>query len=484
MNTHHPIRHVALVTLQLTGPLSIGSGAADGIEDMPMTRDANDLPTIPGSSIAGVLRAATLAEHGADSANALFGYVQGDQGARSQVHVSWGHIHDADNRIREGLQPRNTLLGDALLAPLLDAKPAQRPHARLTHRGAALDTALFNRSYVPAGYRFSFRLQLEGDGENDTPWHRLLNLLASPGFRLGGASRRGYGSVAIADLRARRFDLRQNADLNDYLHLGAGLDIAHADVLPVTEQPQANAEHWLHMPLHLDPVTAWRIGGGNKPLGEGGNSDANPYVETVVDWRTGKGRLRDVVTVPGSAVRGALAHRVAYHYQCHTGAFIDPDAETVPGADWNPRDQFTALRGLLGHVGEAQSPTADADAIDASRSRWIIDDARIPVDEINNNNLWTLPHVSIDRFTGGARDSLLFSEQLIVGKAIDTRIAIDTSRPVDKHVRAALHDALGDLAAGRLALGAATAHGNGVFAATLDTSHPLMQWLTEGETST
>lgn len=488
MNRQLPVRHVADVTVQLEAPLSIGSGRSEGHEDVVLARDANGLPVIPGSSLAGVLRAAVARALGDDTSKELFGFVDGERGAASRVMLSFAHVHDSGNRVVEGLHPRARLESDEVLAPLLADQPAARPHVKLGHRGAAADSALFNRSHVPPGHRFSFRLQLHGETRNDAAWSALFAMLGEPGFRLGGASRRGYGQVSVQTLCARCFDLREPSDLEDYLKLGSRLGNARASELLPTSTPAAEAtptHGWLHMKLHLEPVTPWRIGGGQAL--HGADVDAAPWREQSLCWSNDKPKWMDCVVVPGSSIRGALAHRTAFHYQRITGQFIEDTGKVAD--DWDPRDQFPALRALLGHVaddsrkrrqGDSPDETQDAsngNIVDASRSNWMVDDARIPVENVKSKNVWNLTHNSIDRFTGGVRDGMLYGEQVIVGLPIDTALAIDTSRPIAAEVRQALRAALEDLAEGRLALGASVAHGHGVFRANIDSGEPLMQWL-------
>ena len=48
--------HIARFSLQARSALSIGTGGTDGVFDHPIVRDANGLPLIPGTSLAGVLR--------------------------------------------------------------------------------------------------------------------------------------------------------------------------------------------------------------------------------------------------------------------------------------------------------------------------------------------------------------------------------------------------------------------------------------------
>ena len=47
---------IARITLEATSPLAVGSGEKDIITDAPVTRDVNDLPYIPGTSLMGIIR--------------------------------------------------------------------------------------------------------------------------------------------------------------------------------------------------------------------------------------------------------------------------------------------------------------------------------------------------------------------------------------------------------------------------------------------
>jgi hypothetical protein len=73
--------------------------------------------------------------------------------------------------------------------------------------------------------------------------------------------------------------------------------------------------------------------------------------------------------------------------------------------------------------------------------------------------------VAIDRFTGGAFEGALFSEEpLWQGPGFDLDVIIvEAEQIADPNVRKAFSLALSDLSAGRLALGAGAGRGNGFF---------------------
>ena len=49
-------KFLARVTIEFLTPFHVGNGQPDDLTDSPVIRDPSGLPTIPGSSIAGVLR--------------------------------------------------------------------------------------------------------------------------------------------------------------------------------------------------------------------------------------------------------------------------------------------------------------------------------------------------------------------------------------------------------------------------------------------
>ena len=96
------------------------------------------------------------------------------------------------------------------------------------------------------------------------------------------------------------------------------------------------------------------------------------------------------------------------------------------------------------------------------RGRVIIDDILIPLKKGHVDGVQTLAHNSVDRFTGGVRDKVLFSERMIFRGDIDLTIHIESSvTPVAAVAERALEMALEDLCAGRLPIGAAGGRGHG-----------------------
>ncbi len=139
----------------------------------------------------------------------------------------------------------------------------------------------------------------------------------------------------------------------------------------------------------------------------GGGFDAEvdmaPLKANRIVWENGKGDVKEnQVVVPGSAVKGAISHRVAYHYNRFAGIFA--------GEGVNPEDHSgennPAVMALFGFCKNSKDGKNEG-----QRGRVIIGD--LFVEKPGNQKI--LNHVAIDRFTGGAREGALFDEKPYYG---------------------------------------------------------------------
>lgn len=483
--------HVARATLECMTPLSIGTGAADGIFDTALVRDANGLPAIPGTAIAGVLRHLFTAYHGAERAMQLFGHQHRDQGSASRVEVSWGCMQDSHGVPVEGIllgAQAGRLESDPLLAYAAQTEeaPLHRDRVRLDHKGTAVEAGKFDRSILPAGYRFGVEIALWGAARDDGDWRDLLALLSSPAFRLGGGTRAGLGAMTLASpLHARSFDLRDAADRHAYAALPpsvgavAGLSPTSADGAQTSGGP-ARSES---LELSLEPRDFWRFGAGDKPLlRDDDPADALPRLEPRVLWNAGKGGLGEpALLIPGVAVKGALAHRVAFHHNRENRVFAEDLGERGALRSYDKSEACPAVREIFGHVKGSAAPGDEDAAAAAERAaapgdgragRCLIDDIYVELPPANGMReaIGKMRHNSIDRFSGGVREHLLFSEELAWKSATPIRIRLTLLEPdrIAPSSRRALELALRDLCQGRLALGAGAGRGHGYFSGLLN----------------
>lgn len=445
----HPLRYMARATIEFETPFIIGTGGDDLFFDDVFVADANGLPALPGSSLAGILRHA-WAESGRGEGNELFGWQDGDKGHGSRLSVSWGCIHDRLNRPVEGIVYDRQRLDDSVLAEARTL--AWRDHVRIDHKGTAADKGKFDERSVSAGHRFTFELLLEGTSEDQGAWNNLLSLLRSDALRIGGKTRRGYGQFKVIKLLSGIFDLTTAEGFASYcahpvaLALPCDLPERLAEITPHRGEGAVSAA------LHLKPESFWMIGGGVDS-----EVDMAPLKANRIFWENGKGDVRDnQVIVPGSAVKGAISHRVAYHYNRLAGIFA--------GERVNPEDHSgennPAVRALFGFCKNSKDGKNEG-----QRGRVIISDLFVE----NPGKEKILNHVSIDRFTGGARvlEGALFDEKPFYGGpgfALDV-VVTQPDKVEDAKIRRALAAALDDLAQGRLAIGAGAGRGNGYFRA-------------------
>ena len=190
-----------------------------------------------------------------------------------------------------------------------------------------------------------------------------------------------------------------------------------------------------------------------------------PFRDAAVCWEENKGSVDpDVLVVPATAIKGALSHRVAFHYNALKEIF----AETLAEEGKTPLDvtgeNNLAVRELFGYC---KNSTEKDEKNTGQRGRVIMDDLYFSrAFERKHLQSQVIPHVGIDRFTGGARDSVLFSERPFwKGESMEIQLRIlDVENIEDApSVLLAFRRAVEDLASGRLAFGAGSGRGLGRF---------------------
>lgn len=493
MSTGAPINryfHLARFTLEAETALSISTGSPDGVFDTALVRDANGLPAIPGTSLAGVLRHLFQTATDEERANTLFGHEEEKRhadGCASRLQVAWGCILNARGVPVEGLglgDAARALAEDPILGPLLAQResPLIRNRVRIGHRGAAADKAKFDRAIMPAGYRFGCEVSLLDPNEEPADWVQLLELLADPRLRLGGATRAGLGRMRLKTLATGCADLQGPEGLDALDALGTGIGDTAKLTKPSVEPDQgAMPDGWVHLHLDLKARDYWRIGQGSKPLPrrsaqgtEEKQSVALPVLEPRVSWAgpTEAKLALSLPLAPGSAIKGALAHRADFYANCGEpeNSLCWADNHDQGLDEWDsPADRESrgdrrhpAIQALFGFSKEHRDEGEES----GLAGRIFIDDVHVEADV---DKVGKLMHNAIDRFTGGVRDRLLFSEDLLWKTPLNVQILVNAGAGeqgqqalLDRGL-VALRLAVLDLVEGRLAIGAGSVHGNGYF---------------------
>ena len=477
-------RYVARVTVEMTTPSAVRTGEGGILEDSRFVADANGLPALPGTSIAGVLRHAAGEElakvfGGPDSENTPQG---------SRLKVSWAKVHDSHNRPVDGLlAPDAQRLKDSVLAVVREG--VRRDHVRISDRGVASDRGKFDERLVPKGARFTFDLTLRGTAADAAIWERLLDLLRRPDLRFGGGGRRGFGAFKLHRLATGTFDLTDAAARGRFLALPVGLDEKETMLAEQDMHSKPKAEAVILRLHELRMGRPWLFDGGppvdfqdgwdkERKAPEDRQTNISPMRESFVTWSAGReetGRVcddEDTVLVPASSVKGALAHRVAWHYNRLVGNWVDADAQRSEGSssagEVSEKDAVTFWFGCAADsTNEGSNP--------GQPGRVFLSDIYVavpfgPVPDAEGNTLpdkqeWIRHHVALDRFTGGTRAQALYQESVVPAVKLhdcyEIVIRADGRAHADSSMRRALRLALEDLTNRGLAVGAGGNRGYG-----------------------
>lgn len=430
--------YYAEVTVEASSPLVLASGKSGNFFDVELVRDANGLPAVPGTTIAGILRHAVQKTQGEAVTKQLFGFIdKNNGGSSSALETSWAYVHDSNNRYHKSFCSKDSIEKDPVLSELYitDNPDFKRDHVRLSEKGTACDAGKFDRYFVPSGTRFTFSLGLWTSGESDM-WDGILNALFSPTFRIGAAGRDGYGKIKVVEIKVPSkgyFDLSKEEDVRSFRVCDKSYDLSKIKV---------DADK---IELNLAFPLGFRIGGGSKSFLPKNNHPADmlPYSERIISWNGDKGSFGKgmKIVLPASSVKGSLRHRAAFHL-----ARINKDwNRAVDGED-------DGLSELFGCASNERNP----DAKGMAGKLWFTD---LYLDQART---YQLSRNSIDRFTGGTLNGALFQEENVCTEQL-FKLDMYLDKDVDKESPAykAFSWAVDDLRSGRLALGGGSGHGLG-----------------------
>lgn len=461
MFKHTPVFHQLLVTIELNTPMSIGQGYGETGFDVLLLRDANGLPTIAGSTLAGMLRDEFSRQTSEAEVEELFG-----GGARnrtkgsvkeakiSNLQISFAHVHNANNDCITGLSDDLDNQSSPVMDLLLEAHPITRERVKLTHKGVVAssdkktdDGNKFDISATPAGTRFTFEISAWFDQPEPQDWQKIRTILVNSNLRLGRSKRSGFGAFSVIKMGQHICDMTTQAGRESFASYKGGMNSDSATITDLeVSKPQADCLY--HVVYQSDGLL--RMGGNGATLkdyhGER-TPDLLTQVEQRICWKQDKASLNNAAVIPGSAIKGALRHRFTYHINRLDKRFTSELASTCPEAE--------ALFGFAKNSDQA------ADESTGQAGSLIIDDVYIPLEKITP---MLLQHNAIDRFTGGTIDGALYSEEGLWDVNFEFALRYRPVNPDETLAdlsKTALEATLQDLVSGRLPLGAGGSRGNG-----------------------
>lgn len=505
-------RYIAKITLEAASAFAVNSGKEGLIHDNMVVKDANGLPYLPGTSLTGVLRHA-FTKKNEKLANRIFGE-GGSKGEGSLLAVSAGLLIGSDGKqVHEQLQTVD--FNDAFYQAFKQSP--YRDHVKINEKGVAEKGQKFEEELVYKGARFVFEIELMGNAEDRHAWGSILSLVGSPDFRLGSGSRNGQGvfKAVSPECFQMELDLSTEEGLRIYLEKSSSLNQAHSFWKPLKIEDDSDHKDWIKYELKLKPKDFFLFGAGH------GDEDVDHITkrEKFFIWDGGKPLLteKDQILIPATSIKGALRHRLAYHYNKKIKSFIgkeedlpDPnvkfdltslleDFEKNIGLDRltveTTLEKFDEIKSqieafdfegseswqqfetklaeekagikskltvtpeneaenmLFGNANDSKQDTK------GKRGSVLLEDHYIPY-AADKEKIFN--HVKIDRFTGGAVAGALFQEKAYYAPSeIPMTIWVERSALEDTEIKEAFEATLNDLIAGRMPLGGMTTKGHG-----------------------
>lgn len=509
----YPFRYLARFKIETVGPLSIGAGKTGLLNERLIAKDANNLPYIPGTGLAGIVRHELRKNQTLkDKIDGLFGFQDDEDGQGSRITFSPGLLVKSDNQtVVEGLQLIDW--ADPFFQ-IFESLP-ERDHVRINHRGVAEKHGKFEEQLVHRGTRFLFEVELVGDQQDQESWEAVLEIMSHPSFRIGAGTRNGFGQLQIVECHSHIYRLDQKEALLAYLDKSSSLN-SKIQNWPSYDFQHVGDRDWYSYKLELKAEDFFLFGAG---LWDD-QADNKPKKERVICWKEQGPVLEEKYLIPATSIKGALAHRTAFHFnklkgrdiltilEEQTSAEFDIDQNLADTFQFSPPieemdfsrharawkereteiqaiqvedfsnwhtykeelfDQILEGTNLSPELGENNPAVRNLFGFAKSedlgqRGRVIFEDIYLSSSDKDPVSEKYFNHVSIDRFTGGARAGALFTEKTITTtQDISLEIWVEKNAFKDSQIQTAFEAALDDLTSGLLPLGGSNAKGHGIF---------------------
>lgn len=474
--------HHYRVVIETQSPMAINTGGRETGFDAQLARDANGLPYIPATAVAGVWSHLVESRLGKDVRKLWFGSTE----VSSVLTITNGLIHDSKNCPVTGLRSQQSLTTDPLLALMTQERPLHRERVRINDRGVAADTGKFDQLLLPKGVRFSLSIDWHDNAakELQVQWPELLACWGDRRFALGASTRNGLGQIRVVACEYTQADLSSGPQSGRLLQ-----DARKLDKVPTTLDASwpTDDDGLLFASLPLKALDNWRCGAGSVLLGEeNAEVDILTYSEAAVSWSNNVGKLGDAEPVLcGSSIKGMLAHRIAYHYRRHSGDWAEQKDQAIEQAWQQEATRYApgeaeAHKANFIHQQWELAPQelsaifglADEEHDNSLAGKLFVDDC-----PVSFQHTVIRQHNSIDRFTGGVRQGALFNEQLLYQPEFTLKLWVAPDNAVSPALSQAIIDTLDDLKHGLLPLGAGSGRG-----ASLVEHHQEQPWLVNEST--
>ena len=366
-------------------PLSVGgSGVGDQV-DLDVALDGDGAYYIPGTSLAGPMRA-WLTENVKGDENVkdvivrdLFGYIDENKGQASPLFIEDSSVESAENTIRE-----------------------RRHGIKIQENtGTTKEGFFYTRALLPKGTRFRLEMELDllkpeknsGDEKTKSSAAVALKLvieaLQNGEIRFGACKTRGFGKLTLENLQVNYYDFSDTNALDAWLdgkdapQNGTGI----FDKFFKSERLEVKGKCCHEIKIDWEPASPIMVKSGK----DGMDADMLPLMSGC------SGGL--VPVIPGASLKGALR------------AQARKILNTLFSCNEHTNDDATHLELVYELFGSTESA-----------GRLGVQDVYCRLEEPISNENWLeentdalnkfsekQQHVAIDRFTGGASEGALYS---------------------------------------------------------------------------
>jgi len=474
--------------LEARTPLHVGSSGGSVDTDLALAVNGRSEYYIPGTSIAGALRAWLETD--------------ADEAALEEIRKVWGYQNPkrktAETENRENEHASFVLIEDAAIAlqPGKSIAIEVRDGVGIDRvTGAAASKIKYDRAVLPRGTQFSFTIFVELDAVRQdiarAQMNTVIEALEKGLIRFGAAKSHGLGGVEVKVLTIREQGLLRENGLLDTLRGESRSPMANQTKFNLASRPRLTFE------------IGWRPRGPLMVKAEYDGMAVNmlPLVSAVDAMQ---GDLSFVL--PGSSIKGALRSqaerivRTLFNIKdlkrvVGKQDFIDQLAVGEPGQ--SSQAEASLIGWLFGVAGEAEKEKPDSDSngqngfgpplpglsavslddcyaeLKFDAEQWADvekakDEAELrgALGEANLSKAQQAFHVAIDRWLGSAADGFLYSVLEPHGVEWEAiRLTLDLSRLPDgmgrKRALMCVLLVLRDFAAGRIPLGHGANRGMG-----------------------
>lgn len=446
------IRNIFLAGIEIEAltPFSIGSGEWNSITDSIVSRDANNLPYIPGTAIAGIIRH-QIGE------NLITSKIMGENSNGSKLIVSSAHLVIDNKKVADFLDHEyrhDSYLSNFYALPI-------RQNVKIDEFGTATKGGKFDQEIVFRGTRFYFELELQhfdNDKIDISDFEIIIKAITNNSIRIGAGSRKGFGEYKVNSIDSVILNLENDKHLNLYLEKSSSLNnhnwwklIKESLIEDINAQLFLRDIRWREYKFKLKPENFFLFSSG---FGTD-YTDISPLKESYILWdETSKPALieHNCIVIPATSIKGAISHRLAYNYNKLNNIFSDKieddQIENYIG-EKNP-----AVKAVFGCSGDGGKVSAEIGKVQIS-------DIMIENDKFSEK---ILNHVKIDSFTGGAISGALFNESVVyMEEAFNLTIRINEDIFKNEEIRPALEKTLEEFGNGLIPLGGGTNRGLGFF---------------------